>query len=288
MKKPVLLIGLAMLLVQSSFRETDIKRTVSFEVTPLWATSHELSTPESVIYDKKRDVIYVANMGGNNPDKKDGDGFIAKLSPDGKIIKLRWSDHLNDPRGMAILGDFLFATDITEILKIEINTGKVVVRFPVRGAKFLNDMDADDKGTIYFTDMADNKVYMLFKGKVRLLSDSPELQSPNGVYCDNDRLLVGCKGYMLSIDPPTATLTRYIENTGGIDGLEKYDIGRYIITDWSGTTSLVQPGKERIVLLDTKSKKINAADLDYIPEKKMMLIPTFSDNRVMAYRIMEK
>ncbi len=259
----------------------------SFNVTLQWSTPAQLSTPESVIYDSRRDFIYVANMGGNHPSEKDGDGFISKLSPDGKIIELRWIDHLNDPRGMGITGGYLYATDITEILKIDITSKKVVDRYPVEGSKFLNDMDVDSQGTVYFSDMGDNKIYALQNGKVRLLSDSKELENPNGLYFDNGRLLIGCSGYMLAMNPVNGRLTRFIENTGSIDGLEKYDTNRYIITDWSGTTCMVQPGKEKILLLDTKPKKINAADLEYIPGKKLMLIPTFSDNRVMAYRITE-
>lgn len=259
----------------------------SFQVNLLWRTPPKLSTPESVIYDDRRDVIYVANMGGNNPTEKDRDGFISRLSPQGEILELRWIDKLNDPRGMGIVGSWLYVTDVTEILKIDIAGAKVAAHYPVQGAKFLNDMDVDSQGTVYFTDMRDNKVYALQKETVKLLSDSRELKSPNGLYFDNGRLLVGCSGYMLAMNPANGRLTRFIENTGSIDGLEKYDSNRYIITDWSGMTHLVQPNKEKILLLNTKDEKINAADLEYIPQKKVMLIPTFSDNRVMAYKISE-
>ncbi len=261
--------------------------TSSFRVTPLWNTPRQLSTPESVIYDSRGDWIYVANMGGNNPGKKDKDGFISKLSPSGKILELHWIDKLNDPRGMGIVGGYLYATDITEILKIDIAGKKVVARYPVKGSKFLNDLDVDSDGTVYFSDMGDNKIYALQNGGIKLLSDSRELKSPNGVFFDNGRLLIGCSGYMLAMNPTNGRLTRFIENTGSIDGLEKYDTNRFIITDWSGTTYMVQPGKEKILLLDTKAEKINAADLEYIPRKKIMLIPTFSDNRVMAYKLTE-
>lgn len=259
----------------------------SLKVTLLWTTPAELSTTESVIYDRNRDCLYVANMGGNNPDKNDGDGFISKLSLNGEILDLRWINNLNDPRGMGIIGQYLFVTDITEIIKIDIVNKKVIAHYPVEGAKFLNDIDVDSQMNVYFTDMRDNKVYTLQNGVVKLLSDSNELKSPNGLYFDNGRLLIGCSGYMLAMNPTNGRLTRFIESTGSIDGLEKYDSNRYIITDWSGMTHIVQPGKRKILLIDTKSKNINAADLEYIPQKKLLLIPTFSDNRVMAYHISE-
>ncbi len=259
----------------------------AFSVKLLWSTPAELSTPESVIFDSRRNYIYVASMGGNNPGEKDRDGFISKLSLQGEILELHWIDKLNDPRGMGIVGPYLYVTDITEILKIDIAGKKVIEKYPVEGAKFLNDIDVDSEGTVYFTDMRDNKVYALQSGAIRLLSDSKELKSPNGLYFDNGRLLIGCSGYMLAMNPGSGILTRFIQNTGGVDGIKKYDTNRYIITDWSGMTHMVQPGKSKILLLDTKAKNINAADLGFIPRQKVMLIPTFSDNRIMAYKIIE-
>jgi len=271
----------------NTIREQQKESISTFSVKLLWSTPPILSTPESVIFDSRKDYIYVASMGGNNPGEKDRDGFISKLSLQGEILELHWIDKLNDPKGMGIVGSYLYVTDITEILKIDIAEKKVIERFPIEGAKFLNDIDVDSQGTIYFTDMRDNKVYALQNDAIKLLSDSKELESPNGLYFDNGRLLIGCSGYMLAMNPETGSLTRFVENTGGVDGIKKYDTNRYLITDWSGMTHIVQPGKSKILLLDTKAQNINAADLGYIPQKRVMLIPTFSDNRVMAYKIAE-
>jgi hypothetical protein len=38
-------------------------------------------------------------------------------------------------------------------------------------------------------------------------------------------------------------------------------------------------------LLDTKEAKINAADLEYIPGKNLLLVPTFFVNTITAYSI---
>jgi hypothetical protein len=45
------------------------------------------------------------------------------------------------------------------------------------------------------------------------------------------------------------------------------------------------PGMERTLLLDTTPVKANAADIEFIISKKLLLVPTFSDNRVVAYKI---
>jgi len=42
------------------------------------------------------------------------------------------------------------------------------------------------------------------------------------------------------------------------------------------------------VLIDTTASKINSADLGYIKSRRLLLIPTFFDNRVVAYKVEEK
>ena len=39
------------------------------------------------------------------------------------------------------------------------------------------------------------------------------------------------------------------------------------------------------VLLDTTAQKIQSADLEYVAHKRMLVIPTFFHNKVVAYRI---
>jgi len=75
-----------------------------FEITEVWRTDTILQTPESVILDKKHDILYVTNM-NLEPRKKDGNGFISKMDKTGKITELRWIEGLSSPKGMAIVGD---------------------------------------------------------------------------------------------------------------------------------------------------------------------------------------
>jgi hypothetical protein len=71
----------------------------------------------------------------------------------------------------------------------------------------------------------------------------------------------------------------------GIDGVQSDGKGNYFISDWKGKTSFVTSSGQVIVLMDTTDQKINSADIEYIESKKMLLIPTFFDNRVMAYQV---
>ncbi|MBS3808435.1 MAG: hypothetical protein KGY60_13095, partial [Bacteroidales bacterium] len=74
-------------------------------------------------------------------------------------------------------------------------------------------------------------------------------------------------------------------NTGGIDGLEFVKDGYYIKSDWTGHIHLLHPEKEKQLILDTTDEDINAADIEFVPGTSMLYVPTFHDNRVMAYEL---
>jgi sugar lactone lactonase YvrE len=71
--------------------------------------------------------------------------------------------------------------------------------------------------------------------------------------------------------------------TGG-DGLVIIDDSTYIASRWQGEIYLVKNGTEHL-LLDTKGEESNTADIDYIPEENLVLVPTFLKNKVVAYKL---
>jgi hypothetical protein len=44
-------------------------------------------------------------------------------------------------------------------------------------------------------------------------------------------------------------------------------------------------GGKSELLLNTKSRQTSLADFEFIPEKNLIIIPTFTDNRVMMYKV---
>ena len=61
-----------------------------------------MAQPESVVQDPATGALYVSNIAGAIM-QKDGNGFIAKLSADGKLIEREWVKGLNAPTGLAVL-----------------------------------------------------------------------------------------------------------------------------------------------------------------------------------------
>src|ERR671911_1653190 len=178
----------------------------SDQVQKLWETPAQLKTPESVLHEPTENVLFVSNMDGK-PDEKDGQGFISKLSPvNGTIIELNWATGLNAPKGMAVSSDNskLYVSDITNLVEINIANGQITNRYNAPGSAFLNDVVSDEQGNIYVSDTGTNATYKLDKNNessLQIWLQTPELNSPNGLYVDNitNKLVVTSLGGSLSL-----------------------------------------------------------------------------------------
>jgi len=155
-------------------------------ITKLWETLNVLKNPESVAYAPKQNVLFVSNINGK-PDQKDQNGFISKVSPsNGSIIELNWVTGLNAPKGIAISNNNsrLYVSDITDLVEIDIGTGKIIKRFNAPGSAFLNDVVSDNQGNIYVSDTVTNTIYKLATNTRDNNTSSLQvwLQSPQ--YCE--------------------------------------------------------------------------------------------------------
>lgn len=253
-----------------------------------WETTPVFKVPESVLYDGQRKTLYVANIHGK-PSEKDGAGFISRVTLSGEVDKLEWVTGLNAPKGMGIHKNTLYVTDIDRLVAIDVDTAQVVKEYVIPEAGFLNDVAVDADGRVFFSDMsAENSViYALIDGKVEPWVKGGEISRPNGLYAEQDRLIVGNSGdgRLKAVDFASRSVQVVAEIGAGIDGVEADGEGGYLISDWSGATSWVSPSGQVTELLNTTKQKINSADIEYIPESRLLLIPTFHDHRVMAYHL---
>lgn len=260
---------------------------ISFE--QVWATDTVMQTPESVIYDEARDAVYVANIGGVNAEGSDGDGFISKMAPDGSITELKWVTGLNDPKGMGIHENMLYVTDIREVAAINIETGEIVETYPVEGAGFLNDITIDSEGTVYFTDSNTDKIHMMENGQVSTFMSDSSLQRPNGLFAEDGRLLLASArgGFFAPIEMETKEVQApWMTDIPSADGIIKTSDGNYVVSTWQGEVHYVNAADQASQkLLDTKAEEINSADIGYVPGENLVLVPTFYDNRIVAYRL---
>ncbi len=255
------------------------------DVEKVWETTEDLKVPESVLYDTGEQRLYVANINGK-PTDKDGNGFISTIDTKGNIQQLKWVTGLHAPKGMGIFAGKLYVSDIDQLVEINISDGDIVNKYDVPQAKFLNDIGIDKNGVVYVSDMLDNKIYILKDGEFRVWKTlTGEFDRPNGLYAEKNHLLVGLKDRVIKIDYSSKNAENYILNTGSIDGIVPYGNGQYLISDWQGSTHLIARGKEKVKLTDTTSDEVNAADIDFMAEEHLLLIPTFFANTVAAYKV---
>ncbi len=281
----------------SSSEETAADTTAAMEqpavavsLEEAWKTDTVMRTPESVLFDKDRNAIYVANINGINVENKDGDGFIAKLSPEGSVEELQWVTGLNDPKGMGVYENKLYVADLDEIVEINVETGEIENKYPVEGAAFLNDITVDNSGKVYASDTETDKIHVLENGAVSTWMSDSSLQRPNGLLAseDGELLLASASGgFLAPIDTTQKTVQEHwIDNIPSADGIIQTEDGNYIVSTWQGEVHYVEPASgSSQKLLDTKEQKINSADIGYDADQSLLLVPTFNDNRVVAYKI---
>jgi hypothetical protein len=250
-------------------------------LTKSWETDSVLTTVESALYDKNANVIYTSNINGD-PLKKDKNGFISKISPDGKVLQLKWISGLNAPKGSTIMNGKLYVTDIDELVEINMADSSIAKKYKVPGAIFLNDA-ANDGKNVYFSDMKTGKVHMLKDGKVSTFATGKDGANGLAVNAKGELFLLDGKGFRkFGLNDTTSTFINEVVKGG--DGLVIIDDSTYIVSRWQGEIYLIQNGKETL-LLDTKAQSSNTADIDYIADQKLVLVPTFMKNKVVGYKL---
>ncbi len=249
-------------------------------LTLLGESEETLITNESILYDASSGRIYVSNIEGT-PLDKDDKGSIAIIDKDGVVVTPNWVTGISAPKGMGIANDKLYVTNIDELVEIDIASASIINRYPVEGAQFLNDVDTHE-GKVYFTDMNTGKVHLFDNGEVSTISEGHE--SINGIAIDDDGTIYGLDASGLkkwNADGSTTLINSHV--TGG-DGLIILGDGNFIASRWVGEIWFVT-SEGQTLLLDTKAEESNTADLGFIPEDNVVLVPTFFKNKVAAYQL---
>jgi sugar lactone lactonase YvrE len=254
-------------------------------LTKSWELPRKLRYPESVAYDRKRAVLYVSNF------SLPGGGFISKVGLDGEIEELEWITGLNRPTGLCIFKDRLFAVDRANLIEIDLDSGRVTNRYQVPGAMFINDLAFDSKGNAYITDSRASAIYKFTDGEFEVWLRGGEIDDPNGLLVDKDKLIVGnsgdgCLKTVGLADKKISTIV-CLGRGSVMDGVKSDGRGGYIISDYNGRVFRVSPSGQKTELLNTKTPQLFCADLEYIPEQRLLIIPSLYDNRLVTYRLSE-
>ena len=254
------------------------------------------SNPESVIYDPELNHLYVSNVNGA-PNEKDNNGFISIVSMDGRIINEKWIIGLNAPKGLALHGRTLYVADIDELVAINIDNGRIINKYKVDDAKFLNDVTATNNGDIYVSDMVLNRIHKLKGNDFQIWIESDELENPNGLHFTEDDIIVGSwgkmtdgfatevAGHLKRISLKTKNISSIGDGAavGNLDGVEGDDVTGFYVTDWMNGGLFHINSKGDVTKLLELSQ--GSADHEFIKSKGLILIPMMKDNKLLTYKI---
>jgi len=259
----------------------------------------DFATPESVLYDAKADVYLVSNVNGA-PNAADNNGFISRVTPDGSKVDLKWIEagkkgvKLDAPKGTAIVGNTLYVADISRLREFDATSGKPKGEIALAGATFANDVAAGPDGKVYVSDSGikiDDKgiaptgtdaVYVVEKGKAKVLAKGDDLGHPNGLLWANDKLWVVTlgSGEIYSLDKAGKKSDGEKLPKGALDGI--IAVGDSIlVSSWEaqGVYKGKPGGPWDFVLSGLKAP----ADIGFDSKRSLVLVPLFQDNAVEVY-----
>jgi len=256
------------------------------KLVKMWETDTLLKVPESVLFDAANEVLYESNIDGTDPWGKDGKGSIGKISMTGKIIAVDWVTGLNAPKGMGLYKGKLYVADLSNIVVIDTKKGVIEKTIPVDGAEGLNDVSVGNDGVVWVSDSKNKKIYKVENDKSSMFLEN--LKGPNGVLMrGKDFYILDAGGaYKVNADKTLTMISDGME--GGTDGIENITGNDFLVSCWAGAIWDVHADGTKELLLDTKAEKKNTADIGFDPKTKMVYVPTFWKNSVVAYKVSEE
>lgn len=287
MKNTIFILGFALLVFacQPAKKENkeDNKEVVEQAADPklvkLWETDTVMTTCESVLFDGTGERLFVSNINGQ-PVEKNGKGFISILNLDGSVQELNWATGLNAPKGMGIFDGHLYVTDIDKVVAIDLETGEIANEFVPEKAEFLNDITTSERA-VYISDMKLGLIHKIENGELSTIAEG--VKSVNGLLSKGDHLMaLDAKG-LRAFDLATSKFEMVNDSVTGGDGLVMLNDETYIASRWKGEIYHVA-GNKAFLLLDTKAKESQTADIGLNPAKNIIYVPTFFKNTVVAYQ----
>jgi hypothetical protein len=243
-----------------------------------------LSSPETVLWDSAADVYLVSNVNGD-PGADDGNGFVSRIRPDGKVLSLKWIQGgrrgavLNGPKGMAILGDSLFVADLGAVRVFDRRTGRPIRVLVIPETTGLNGVAVGPDGRVWVTDLEENAVYRIHADSAIAVASGDDLDHPNGIAADAGGVDVAAFGsaevYRIANGQRTTVATL---PGGSLDGLLRLPDGSLAATSWADNAVYrIDPsGKVSTLVSDAPSP----SQIGWDGKRRRLLVPLFDSDEI--------
>ena len=249
--------------------------------------------PESVSYDPGTNALYVSNI--NSPDMSpNGQGYITQLGLDGSVMKEKFAEGLNAPKGTFVAGNTLYVAGVEEVVEIDLTSAQVTTRHAVPGATFVNDVAVAEDGTIYATETMQGAIYTIADGTASQFVADPALAGANGILIDGNRLLIATLGdisggfenlkpsNIKAVDIATKAITDFgsAEPVGTLDGIEPVE-GGVLVTD-NGGGRLVKVAEDGTAT-EIGQTGAGSADFEFVADQNLVIIPLLNTSEVVGF-----
>lgn len=241
--------------------------------------------PESIVVDATQEQLFVSNIVGH-PAEADGEGYISRVSMDGRILDQQWATGMDAPKGMALFGNTLLVTDLTQLHVIDRTSGEILATIKPEGAQFLNDITAAGERA-FISDMFTGQIYSFDGTTVTPFYNAQDLPHPNGLWTDGTTLVIGhwgpgmkadftteAPGDLIALDIATQSARPIVSELGNLDGVAKTPEG-FIVNDWlNGKVYSVADGQASEILAAPQS----TADITTYGDT--LYLPHMFENRI--------
>ncbi len=262
--------------------------------------------PEAARWDPEQRIWFVSNIAAGP--QRDGNGFISRVTPDGRVEALRFiagganGVTLHGPKGMVLVGDTLWCTDIDAVRGFHRRTGAPVatVELGSAGALFLNDVTVGPDGALYVTDTGTrfdtagtrthpgpDRIFRIEGREASVAFEGGLLDQPNGITYDarQRRFLLAPYGGSKALqhwsggrsEPETLA-----EGLGRYDGIEVLPDGRILVSVWSDSSLSLVRGKQLVPLVRGLP---SPGDIGVDPAKNRVAVPIIGENRVEIWAL---
>ncbi len=257
-------------------------------VMQLFESPRFAATAESVLHDAENHELFVTGYDAYRRENAAGGQVIAKLTCDGQVIDKAWHRGLRQPTGLVLHEGVLHVADRQGLVRIDAKTGEMIERISLP-ARFPNDVAIDGAGTLYVSDSAGPGVVRVRDGKAETWFSGPPLVGANAMLVFGDELLVGnADGCVRAANLESGALRTFVcLPNGTIDGLHPDGEGNVLVMEWEGRLYRVTPEGEATLLIDASGPGRHFCDFEYVADEHLLLVPTFTDDTVIGYRLSE-
>jgi hypothetical protein len=191
-------------------------------------------------------VIYVSNINGAVM-QKEGNGFISRLTADGKMLERQWVKGLNSPTGLALHDRTLYAADVDQAHRDQRSLGRNPQALRRQGRGLPQRRGGRRRGDCLRLGYADEYDLAPQGRELRAVARQRRVERPNGLLIQGKTLIVASLGKVqsqgqkkelgtllaVSLDDQKVSKVGKGELIGNLDGLQAIQPGVYLVTDWA-------------------------------------------------------